>query len=155
MTKVNKGEFEKIKDVKVEDVSLTCDASLEVFNNEVSRLSKMDDDLFTYEVEMLNATTMAPGMYKLNPIILAPQVKNNKESHKYYLKHTMEQATTLREVVEQAKSRNPLDNASYSACVYVKLIQELLSYIRDTCPDIHKPREKLVAVTPINKKKIV
>ncbi|GKC61240.1 hypothetical protein Tco_1088838, partial [Tanacetum coccineum] len=54
MTKVIKGEFEKIKDVKVEDVSLTCDASLEIFNNEVSRLSKMDDDLFTYEVKVAN-----------------------------------------------------------------------------------------------------
>ncbi|GJY76984.1 hypothetical protein Tco_0482100 [Tanacetum coccineum] len=52
MTKVIKGEFEKIKDVKVEDVSLTCDTSLEVFNNEVNRLSGMDDDLFTYEVEI-------------------------------------------------------------------------------------------------------
>ncbi|GJV65299.1 hypothetical protein Tco_1476127 [Tanacetum coccineum] len=54
MTKVIKGEFEKVKDVKVEDVSLTCDTPLEVFNNEVSRLSRMDDDLFTYEVEVAN-----------------------------------------------------------------------------------------------------
>ncbi|GKA32696.1 hypothetical protein Tco_0719063 [Tanacetum coccineum] len=54
MTKVIKGEFENFKDVKVEDVLLTCDASLEVFNNEVSRLSRMDDDLFTYEVEVAN-----------------------------------------------------------------------------------------------------
>ncbi|GJZ63629.1 hypothetical protein Tco_0620050 [Tanacetum coccineum] len=54
MTKVIKGEFKKIKDVKVEDVSLTCDTSLEVFNNEVNRLSGMDDDLFTYEVEVAN-----------------------------------------------------------------------------------------------------
>ncbi|GJX87027.1 hypothetical protein Tco_0337801 [Tanacetum coccineum] len=52
MTKVIKGEFEKIKDVKVEDVSLTCDTSLKVFNNELNRLSGMDDDLFTYEVEV-------------------------------------------------------------------------------------------------------
>ncbi|GKC60583.1 hypothetical protein Tco_1088181 [Tanacetum coccineum] len=54
MTKVIKGEFEKIKDVKVEDVSLTCDTPLEVFNNEVNRLSGMDDDLFTYEVDVAN-----------------------------------------------------------------------------------------------------
>ncbi|GJW99992.1 hypothetical protein Tco_0183906 [Tanacetum coccineum] len=47
-------EFKKIKDGKVEDVPLTCDTSLEVFNNEVSRLSRMDDDLFTYEVEVAN-----------------------------------------------------------------------------------------------------
>ncbi|GJZ89153.1 hypothetical protein Tco_0660935, partial [Tanacetum coccineum] len=54
MTKVIKGEFEKIKDVKVEDVSLTCDTPIEVFNNEVSRLRRMDDDLFTYEVNVAN-----------------------------------------------------------------------------------------------------
>ncbi|GKC58776.1 hypothetical protein Tco_1086374 [Tanacetum coccineum] len=54
MTKVIKGEFEKINDVMVEDVWLTCDTSLEVFNNEVSRLSGMDEDLFTYEVEVAN-----------------------------------------------------------------------------------------------------
>ncbi|GJS34191.1 hypothetical protein Tco_0532573 [Tanacetum coccineum] len=54
MTKVIKGEFEKIKDVKVEDVSLTCDTSLEIFNMEVSRLSGMDNDLFTYKVEVAN-----------------------------------------------------------------------------------------------------
>ncbi|GKB51990.1 hypothetical protein Tco_0902743, partial [Tanacetum coccineum] len=54
MTKVIKGEFEKIKDVKVEYVSLTCDTSLKVFNNEVNRLSGMDDDLFTYEVDIAN-----------------------------------------------------------------------------------------------------
>nr|GEV78092.1 hypothetical protein [Tanacetum cinerariifolium] len=54
MTKVIKGEFKKIKDVKVEDVSLTCNTSHEVFNNEVSQLRRMDDDLFTYEVEVAN-----------------------------------------------------------------------------------------------------
>nr|GEU97637.1 integrase, catalytic region, zinc finger, CCHC-type, peptidase aspartic, catalytic [Tanacetum cinerariifolium] len=47
------------------------------------------------------------------------------------------------------------DSASYSACMHVKLIQEFLSYVRDTCLDIHKPSEKLVSVMLINKKKIV
>ncbi|GKC68041.1 hypothetical protein Tco_1100639 [Tanacetum coccineum] len=51
---VIKGEFEKIKDVKVEDVSLACDTSLEVFNNKVNRLNEMNDDLFTYEVKVAN-----------------------------------------------------------------------------------------------------
>ncbi|GJR86441.1 hypothetical protein Tco_0210452 [Tanacetum coccineum] len=61
----------------------------------------------------------------------------------------------IQEIVEQAKSLNPLDRASYSACKYIKLIQELLGHVRDTYLDIHKPSEKLVAVTPINKKKTV
>ncbi|GJR87197.1 retrovirus-related pol polyprotein from transposon TNT 1-94 [Tanacetum coccineum] len=72
--------------------------------------------------QVSNTTTIAPGMYKLEPVILAPKVKNNREAHEYYLKHT----------------RN-----------------KLLFLGRDTCPNIHKPSEKLVAVTPINKKKMV
>nr|GEX47917.1 integrase, catalytic region, zinc finger, CCHC-type, peptidase aspartic, catalytic [Tanacetum cinerariifolium] len=44
-----------------------------------------------------NTTTIALEMYKLNPVILAPKVKNNREAHKYYLKHTMKQAAILRE----------------------------------------------------------
>ncbi|GJT54979.1 hypothetical protein Tco_0990033 [Tanacetum coccineum] len=47
-------KFEKIKDIKVEDDSLACDSPLEVFNCEVSRLSKIDDNLFTYEVAIAN-----------------------------------------------------------------------------------------------------
>ncbi|GJZ77737.1 hypothetical protein Tco_0642409, partial [Tanacetum coccineum] len=54
MTKVIKEEFEKIKDIKVEDDSLAYDSPLKIFNCEVSHLSKMDDDLFTYEVEIAN-----------------------------------------------------------------------------------------------------
>ncbi|GJV92041.1 hypothetical protein Tco_1539854 [Tanacetum coccineum] len=94
-------------------------------------------NLSSYESDVLSemfkcAATIAPGMYKVKLVILAPKVKNNREAHEYYLMHTMEQAAILRE-----------------------LIQELLGYIRDTCPDISQPSEKLVVVTPINKKKTV
>ncbi|GJR45693.1 putative ribonuclease H-like domain-containing protein [Tanacetum coccineum] len=70
---------------------------------------------------------------------LQEKVKNNREAHEYYLKHTMEQAAILREVVEQAKLRNPLDSASYSACMYVKLIQELLGVKPSTSASGSKP----------------
>ncbi|GKF01055.1 hypothetical protein Tco_0027978, partial [Tanacetum coccineum] len=99
-------------------------------------------DIVNNAAQVSNATTIAPGLYKLDLVTLAPKDKNNRETHIYYLKHTMEQAVILREIVEQAKSLNPLDSAYYSACKYVKLIQELLGYVRDTCPDIHKPSER-------------
>nr|GEX30629.1 hypothetical protein [Tanacetum cinerariifolium] len=104
---------------------------------------------------MSKATTIALGMYKLYPVTLAPKDKNNRETHIYYLKYTIEQAAILTKIVEQAKSLNLLDNTSFSACKHVKLIQELLGYVRDTCFNIYKPSEKLVAVKPINKKKTV
>nr|GFB30447.1 hypothetical protein [Tanacetum cinerariifolium] len=101
-------------------------------------------DIVDNAAQVSNSTTIAPGMYKPDPVTLAPKDKNNRETHIYYLKHTMGQAAILREIVKQAKSLNPLDSASYSAYKYVKLIQELLGYFRDTCADIQKPSEKLV-----------
>ncbi|GKD70491.1 hypothetical protein Tco_1324581, partial [Tanacetum coccineum] len=43
MTNVIKGEFDKIKDVKVEDVSLTCDTSLENMDDDSEH--EADDDM--------------------------------------------------------------------------------------------------------------
>ncbi|GJY37585.1 hypothetical protein Tco_0423949 [Tanacetum coccineum] len=144
------------KSVEISDLNAQLQEKMFVITALKNDLRKLKGkDIVDNATQASNATTIAPRMYKLDPVILAPKVKNNREAHEYYLKHTMEQAAILREVVEQAKSQNPLDSASYSACMYVKLIQELLGYVRDTCPDIHKPSEKLVAVTPINKKKTV
>ncbi|GKA39573.1 hypothetical protein Tco_0732124 [Tanacetum coccineum] len=58
MTKVNKGEFEKLESVKISDVSLTYNTSLEIFNDEFNRMSRMEDDLFTYEVEIIKVTNI-------------------------------------------------------------------------------------------------
>ncbi|GKG27599.1 hypothetical protein Tco_0405926, partial [Tanacetum coccineum] len=51
---VIKREFKKPETLKINDVSLTYDASLKIFHTELYRLSRMDDDLFTYEVEITN-----------------------------------------------------------------------------------------------------
>ncbi|GJR31797.1 hypothetical protein Tco_1108029 [Tanacetum coccineum] len=51
MTKVINGEFKKLDSLKISDVSLTYNTSLEIFNEEFNRMSRIDDDLFTYEVE--------------------------------------------------------------------------------------------------------
>ncbi|GKD75950.1 hypothetical protein Tco_1334232 [Tanacetum coccineum] len=49
MTKVIKEGFEKFES---SDDSVACNTSLEVFHNEFNRLNTMDEDLFTYEVEI-------------------------------------------------------------------------------------------------------
>ncbi|GJX13137.1 hypothetical protein Tco_0204895 [Tanacetum coccineum] len=101
-----------------------------ILKNDLRKLK--GKDIVDNATHVSNATTIALGMYNLDPLTLAPKDMNNREAHIYYLKHTMEQAAILREIVEQAKSLNPLDSASYSAY-----------------------NEKLVVVTPINKKKAV
>nr|GEX83325.1 integrase, catalytic region, zinc finger, CCHC-type, peptidase aspartic, catalytic [Tanacetum cinerariifolium] len=82
--------------------------------------------------QVSNAITIAPEMYKLDPVTLAPKDKNNRETHIYYLKHTMEQATILREIVEQAKLLNPLNSTSYSACKHELCFLEFVSDMNES-----------------------
>nr|GEY03454.1 hypothetical protein [Tanacetum cinerariifolium] len=76
---------------------------------------ELPKDIVDNAAQVSNAATIAPGVYKLDPVTLALKDKNNKKTYIYYLKHTMEQAAILREIFEQAKSLNPLDSAFYSA----------------------------------------
>ncbi|GJZ70626.1 hypothetical protein Tco_0634477 [Tanacetum coccineum] len=55
--------------------------------------------------------TIAPEMLTINVEPIAPRLLNNRTAHSEYLRHTQEQAAILREIVEQGKSQNPLDNS--------------------------------------------
>ncbi|GKC96885.1 hypothetical protein Tco_1162327 [Tanacetum coccineum] len=92
---------------------------------------------------------IAPVVQKLDLEPLSSKIKNNREAHVDYIRISKEIANTLRDIVEQARISNPLDNALAYACMYTKQIQKLLVYISDTCPPLKS--EKLVAVTPMNK----
>ncbi|GJV85867.1 hypothetical protein Tco_1525765 [Tanacetum coccineum] len=94
---------------------------------------------------------IAPVVHKVDLEPLSPKLKNNREAHEDYIRITKENADTLRDIVEQARTSNPLDNALAYACMYTKQIQELLVYVSDTCPSSLSKSEKLVAVTPMNK----
>ncbi|GJX28825.1 retrovirus-related pol polyprotein from transposon TNT 1-94 [Tanacetum coccineum] len=96
--------------------------------------------------------TIDPEMLKIDLEYLNPRLLNNRSAHSDYLKHTQEEAAILREIVEQGKSQNPLNESLESACKYTKQIQELLIIIGQTCPSFN---EKLVAVPPKNKDKRV
>ncbi|GJT69605.1 hypothetical protein Tco_1028891 [Tanacetum coccineum] len=69
--------------------------------------------------------------------------------------HTQEQAAILKEVVEQGKSQNPLNNFLDSVFKYTKRIQELHIIIRQTFPSINNSSDKLVALNPKCKDKTV
>ncbi|GJR31383.1 hypothetical protein Tco_1107615 [Tanacetum coccineum] len=94
---------------------------------------------------------IAPVVHKEDLEPFSPKLKNNREAHVDYIRITKENADTLRDIVEQARTLNPLDNALAYACMYTKQIQELLVYVSDTCPSSPSKSEKLVAVTPMNK----
>ncbi|GJT92098.1 hypothetical protein Tco_1080943, partial [Tanacetum coccineum] len=59
--------------------------------------------------------TIDPTMFKVDVEPISPKLLNNRTAHSDYLKHTQEQAVIFREVVEQGKSQNPLNNSLDSA----------------------------------------
>nr|GEX20226.1 integrase, catalytic region, zinc finger, CCHC-type, peptidase aspartic, catalytic [Tanacetum cinerariifolium] len=77
-----------------------------------------------------NAATISPGMYKLDQVILAPKVKNNREAHEYYLQHTMEQAAILRE----RKERKPTGKVFNSVRYKWKPTGRTFTLVGNVCP---------------------
>ncbi|GKE31036.1 hypothetical protein Tco_1450358 [Tanacetum coccineum] len=106
-------------------------------------------------IHIPSATTISPGMFKLDLVSLSPRLLQNREAHIDYLRHTQEQVNTLREIGEQAKAKQPFDKELYFACKYATRIQELLVYDQDTCSNAITPSIKKGAVTPMNNVKKV
>nr|GFC03912.1 hypothetical protein [Tanacetum cinerariifolium] len=79
----------------------------------------------------------------------------NRAAHIDYIKHTLEEAATLRELVESERLLSPLNKPLAYACKYTRRIQELLMILQQTCPRITDLGTNLVAVTPKNQNKQV
>ncbi|GJT68122.1 hypothetical protein Tco_1019602 [Tanacetum coccineum] len=73
-------------------------------------------------VHIPSATTIAPGMFKLDLVLLPPRLLQNRDAHIDYRRQTPKQANTLREIVEQAKAKQPLDRELDFACKYTTRI---------------------------------
>ncbi|GJX83556.1 retrovirus-related pol polyprotein from transposon TNT 1-94 [Tanacetum coccineum] len=80
---------------------------------------------------------------------------NNSKVHLDYLKHLKESVKTIREIVEEARVKRPLDRSLASACLYTKQSQELLEYAIGTCPKDFNKQDNKHATTPLNRKKRV
>ncbi|GKB76453.1 retrovirus-related pol polyprotein from transposon TNT 1-94 [Tanacetum coccineum] len=91
---------------------------------------------------------------KLKDMIKSMREKSKDENIKYdYCE--IETKNLELENIEQVKAENPLDKELDLACKHAQQIQELLVYVRDTCPNAITLNAKKVVVTPKNKVKKV
>ncbi|GJR48778.1 hypothetical protein Tco_1316881 [Tanacetum coccineum] len=96
---------------------------------------------------------LALGKYAIDVEPIPPRNRNNREVHLHYLMHLKESVDTLREIVEEAKVKRPLDRSLASACRYTKHSQELLEYVFGTCPKVFNQQDKKHAQT-LRKKQV-
>ncbi|GJY47468.1 hypothetical protein Tco_0436531 [Tanacetum coccineum] len=153
------GKMNEVKIKKDLDEIETINIELDHREN-VLEITALKDDLRKLKGKALvdNAITKHTidlEMLMIDVELITPKLLNKKTAHSAYIKHTQEEATVLRDLVEQVKSKYPLDHSLESACRYAKLIQELLTNISKTCPSINNTDGKLVVVTPKNKDKKV
>ncbi|GJU15626.1 hypothetical protein Tco_1143592 [Tanacetum coccineum] len=145
-----------LKSAENEDLKAQIQDKVFVITSLKNNLRKLKGkETVANDSQIPSATTIAPGMFKLDLVPLAPKLLQNRDAHIDYLRTTQEHANILREIVEQAKEKQPLDTELDFACKHATRIQELLIYVRDTCPNAIKPSAKKVAVTPLNKVKKV
>nr|GFC76455.1 hypothetical protein [Tanacetum cinerariifolium] len=107
-------------------------------------------------MEVTEAVSLNPidhELLKINVAPLAPKIRKNRTTHTDYIRHTQEEAATLREIIESERLLNPLNTSLDYACKYTRRIQELLIILQQTRPCHTDLGTKLVAVTPKNKTK--
>ncbi|GKD45610.1 hypothetical protein Tco_1270255, partial [Tanacetum coccineum] len=104
-----------LKSVEISDLN----ASLQ---EKVLVITALKDDLRKLKGKALvdNAVTKHTidlDMLKIDVEPITPKLLNKKITHSSYIKHTQEEATVLRDLVEQVKSKYPLDSSLESALV--------------------------------------
>nr|GEY14079.1 hypothetical protein [Tanacetum cinerariifolium] len=135
---------------------------MEIFQrNALSSSEKQCDDLInkvnikSAEVSDLNASLQEKVLVitALKEQLNKLKGKVNRTAHTDYIRHTQDEAATLREIVESERLLSPLNKSLDYACKYTRRIQELLMILQQTCPSLTELGTKLVAVTPKNKTK--
>nr|GEY20235.1 hypothetical protein [Tanacetum cinerariifolium] len=90
------------------------------------KLNRLTEDFgkrFTPQQKLSVEQASGCIMFKLDLVSLTPKLLQNKEAHIDYFKYTQEQADILQGIVEQAKAKQPLDNAlDFSCCPDCSLV---------------------------------
>nr|GFA93788.1 hypothetical protein [Tanacetum cinerariifolium] len=98
--------------------------------------------------ELINKVNLISAEVDVTPVV--PKLRKNRTTHTDYIRHTQEEAATLRKIVESERLLSPLNTSLDYACKYTRRIQELLMILQQTCPYLTDIGTKLETVTPMN-----
>nr|GFB49113.1 hypothetical protein [Tanacetum cinerariifolium] len=105
--------------------------------------------------KVVSLNPIDPALLQVDVVPLVPKLRKNRTAHIDYIKHTLEEAAILNELVESERLLSPLNTPLAYACKYTRQIQELLMILQQTCPRFTDLGTNLVAVTPKNQTKQV
>nr|GFD34649.1 hypothetical protein [Tanacetum cinerariifolium] len=142
-----------LKSVEVSDLNASLQEKVLVITALKEQLNTLKGKAVLTEAVSLNP--IDPTLLQVDVDPLVPKLRKNRTDHTDYIRHTQEEAATLREIVESERLISPLNTSLAYACKYTRRIQELLIILQQTYPSIIDIGTKLVAVTPKNKTKMI
>nr|GEW30060.1 hypothetical protein [Tanacetum cinerariifolium] len=80
--------------------------------------------------EAVSLKPIEPTLLQVDVAPLVPKLRKNRTAHTDYIRHTQEEAATLREIVESKRLLSPLNTSLAYACKYTRRIQELLMILQ-------------------------
>nr|GEU82839.1 retrovirus-related Pol polyprotein from transposon TNT 1-94 [Tanacetum cinerariifolium] len=94
------------------------------------------DDSFTTTLNIYK------DQYAIDVEPIPPSQRNNRNVQQGYLNRLKDTLDTLREIVEEARSKRTFDNSLEYACVYTTTSQELLENVIASCPKTVNKRDR-------------
>nr|GEU91805.1 hypothetical protein [Tanacetum cinerariifolium] len=119
-----------IKTAKIFDLNASLQEKVLVITALKDTLRKLKGKVVVNEAVTLHP--IGPELLKIDGALLAPKLRNNRTTHYDYLKHTQEETTTLREIVENERLLNPLNTSldyAYRSQL-INFVQEFLGTIK-------------------------
>nr|GEY02002.1 retrovirus-related Pol polyprotein from transposon TNT 1-94 [Tanacetum cinerariifolium] len=140
-----------LKSTEVSNLNASLQEKVLVITALKEQLNKLKGKAVLTKAVSLNPIN--PELIKVDVAPLVLKLRKNGTAHTDYIRHTQEEASTLREIVESERLLSPLNTSLDYACKYTRRIQELLMILQQTCPCLTYLGTNLVAVTPKNKTK--
>nr|GEU98412.1 hypothetical protein [Tanacetum cinerariifolium] len=140
-----------LKSAEVSDLNASLQEKVLVITALKEQLNKHKGKAVLTEDVSLNP--IDPDLLKVDVAPLVLKLSKNRTAHTDYIRHTQEEAATLKEIIESERLLSPLNTSLDYACKYTRQIQELLLILQQTCPCLTDLGTKLMAVTPKNKTK--
>nr|GFB07721.1 hypothetical protein [Tanacetum cinerariifolium] len=148
-SRIRSKEQFNLKSDEVSDLNASLQEKVLVITALKVQLNKLKGKAVLTEAVSVNP--IDPELLKVDVAPLVPKLRKNKTAHTDYIRHTQEEAATLRKIVESERLLSPLNTSLVYACKYTRRIQELLIILQQTCPCLTNLGTKLVAATPKNK----
>nr|GEU64521.1 hypothetical protein [Tanacetum cinerariifolium] len=138
-----------LKSAEVSDLNVSLQEQVLVITALKEQLTKLKGKTVVTEAVSLNP--IDPELLEIKVAPLAPKLRKNKTAHTDYIRHTLEEAATLREIVESERLINPLN----TSLDYALLADQSLQTIQRKAKK-NKLEDHLRTVTfSLNKKSVV